>query len=339
MEWNRERALLLLIVLAVINLLIQSFWSDPSNPTQQNPAALQGDILRKNFQNASPIRSSSLRNSNTVSMKNRFSLQNDESKDTPTKARLEFVHIPKTAGSAIESAAQEQGINWGYWHFSEETKGGKRKNLDETIAFRKHYGPFAWHIPPCLLEGQSILSVNPYKGNDLFAVVRNPYERIFSEYRYFKLMLHKSKGGAKNMNGFISDKLEKTNLALLARNANVTDSCDLEGLAPVYFQKYGHWIPQYDYVFRTNFEKNQTTRMIKHVIKYETLHSEFPKLMKQYGLEHVKLPASKEHRTFQNTEDQEHVTIEDISPENVHEINRLYHQDFVAFGYEMKHPD
>ena len=33
------------------------------------------------------------------------------------KQRLEFVHITKTAGSSIEKAATQQGINWGACKF------------------------------------------------------------------------------------------------------------------------------------------------------------------------------------------------------------------------------
>jgi len=74
---------------------------------------------------------------------------------------LKFLHIPKTGGSSIEYAARKVGINWG--------KFDKSLKLDRTYAVGK--GPFSkWHIP------QSV------EGSDMFCVVRNPWDRIISQF-------------------------------------------------------------------------------------------------------------------------------------------------------------
>jgi hypothetical protein len=69
---------------------------------------------------------------------------------------LKFVHIPKTGGTSIETAAKELGINWGKY---------ERQNQYLIHGINK------WHTP------QRIEGV-------VFCVVRNPYERILSNFRH-----------------------------------------------------------------------------------------------------------------------------------------------------------
>lgn len=74
----------------------------------------------------------------------------------------QFVHVPKTGGTAVEDAGRAAGLRWG------------------RLA---DFGPCAvpgtshWHHPPALHP-------EVYAGHRLFAVVREPYARLVSDFRY-----------------------------------------------------------------------------------------------------------------------------------------------------------
>ena len=79
---------------------------------------------------------------------------------------LVFLHIPKNAGTTIEDIGKENGYNWGRFD---------KKNL-KNIPFNQNCS--YWHAPP------KNLSKDYYNINPSFTVVRNPYDRIVSEYNY-----------------------------------------------------------------------------------------------------------------------------------------------------------
>jgi len=140
---------------------------------------------------------------------------------------LKFIHITKCAGTSIENAGKKQNILWG--------------------RFCKEYG--FWH--------QLFPKVDPdvIDKYDWFMVVRNPYERMLSEYYWFT-------GGAKQpmsmtrMNEFLIDKIKK--------RSNIGD----------------HFTEQYKYLHPT---------VNIRIIKFENLGQEFTALMKEYNLEKIHL--------------------------------------------------
>jgi len=113
---------------------------------------------------------------------------------------LSFVHIPKSAGTTIESIGKKMGITWG--HDYDEKRWNLIKTLEETDPDRAASFPAVssthpnintcrtgcycgkgccwWHIPPRWLQDWRPYYSSPLK----FCVVRNPFGRMLSQYSY-----------------------------------------------------------------------------------------------------------------------------------------------------------
>jgi hypothetical protein len=188
---------------------------------------------------------------------------------------LKFIHITKTAGSAIEKAGIKHKIQWGMYH--------------------KEYQGWHEYFP---LKNKKLK--DKY---DWFMVVRNPYERILSEYYCEwggigkKNIIHNQN----QMNQYLMDKIK---------------TYELKG-------KYGdHYSPQHKYV-----DKNYKI----HILKFENLENDFNHLMKLYHLSHIQL------LKVNSKEEKNNVikfTIKDFSPELIRLINNVYDLDFSNFGYQ-----
>lgn len=93
---------------------------------------------------------------------------------------LEFVHITHTGGLTVEKAGADAKINWGACHYMAIDEAGcsepdlKFEGGGENN-FMLHN---IWHTPPkYLIQFDPDMNRNPYRGKDLFALVRNPYTR------------------------------------------------------------------------------------------------------------------------------------------------------------------
>ena len=147
-----------------------------------------------------------------------------------TTDMLEFIHITKTGGTAVERAAAQVGIPWGVCHYEarQDICNHVRPNLawPQTFSLRTDI-PYAtnfthaeyWHTPPHWFVD------NPYSGKDTFTIVRNPYDRYISEYYcpYFgyysrktpfasnktNLLLSKSAGNTNDLRAAASDRVAR----------------------------------------------------------------------------------------------------------------------------------
>jgi Sulfotransferase family len=197
---------------------------------------------------------------------------------------LEFVHIPKTGGTAVENAAKKQNIRWGANHYKIRPKE-HRRYMDVPY----------WHMPPHYyqrLHTEVLQEFDPYGPNPyynvnnnatpaLFTIVRNPYARVVSEYLFYhreaKHYTNVSKyNDAPKMNAWISSILSSmahvlqspptpmnnnNKSSLSSKNKytidtaghwNKTDVWTNKAFIKYYFYGLGHFIPQYDYVYDTN---------------------------------------------------------------------------------------
>jgi hypothetical protein len=191
---------------------------------------------------------------------------------------LKFIHITKTAGTSIENAGMAAGFRWGCFH--------------------KEYG--WWHR--CF----PLLSPELKQKYDWFAVVRNPYDRMLSEF-HCRWAINESP-----LTKNLSPK------AIQTRNRSIFNQLLFRsiGSRPLLG---GHYTEQYRY-----FEKETEVS----ILRFENLAEDFSELMGRYGLG-VRL-AGVENKGIERA-----FEVGDISRKNIGLINEVYEMDFKMFGYKM----
>jgi hypothetical protein len=278
---------------------------------------------------------------------------------TTRPERLEFVHIPKAGGTVIEKVAGSGGLDWGMCHFMTSEEVSRMSmgivncpNNDDEQKSRwngidQFHGLVWWHLPPSyFFKYRDRLPSNPYERANLFAVVRDPYSRLVSEYYYQQTWLVSGTDRRKTQivnyfNLWIKEKMEQFSHVYcdkaakhdLFKKANSTKS---------YLSYDGHFIPQYDFIYdvtsRSSSESSSSSsssspkKMVKHVLKFENLHFEFDNLMSEYGLHHL-IPLPKEH--VRKSVDKK-LGLYNLTLENLELIERIYKKDFEEFGYEIQ---
>lgn len=145
---------------------------------------------------------------------------------------LKFIHITKTGGTSIEDSGKIARYEWGKFH--------KEYN---SIYTPPDFPP--WHTYFPLLD-------NKIKEKyDWFTVVRNPYERLVSEFHYTLLPNKIYSIDKIKFNTIVRDKI--TNRSYVGN----------------------HWSEQYQYI---------DNEYVIHILKFEQLLTEFNTLMSRYNI-------------------------------------------------------
>ena len=260
---------------------------------------------------------------------------------TPVPSRrLQFVHITKTGGSAVEKAGADMGIIWGACHYMNITDVGCENPDLPYVApnFQSYALTSPWHTPPKVLKTQQTPS--PYTDDaDLFVVVRNPYDRVLSEYycpwlgfqpKFRKNTKHeKDPNDPKIMNHWVKDmvtKLEQSLNEYASTSPKDRPKEQAKGL-----NEDPHNLAQKHYVNQAEYIFDGTKQVVKNVVHYEDLSKEFDLLMKEYGLE-VRIPPKESSGIYTNTEKK--LTYRDLDEESIAAINRYAKDDFLLLGYK-----
>jgi hypothetical protein len=198
---------------------------------------------------------------------------------SPRHRRLEFVHIPKNGGSSIEKIAAENGIRWGLCHWKVKSVISSfpcpvDKNYTYIDYQQEAPGFFpatlgnkvGYHYPPWILQGLPN-ELNPYLHADLFAIVRNPYDRLVSivQFRFRTRQLGVSALND-NLQALLQPRIQFVNVTF-----------------PFYMKDYvgddyGHLIPQHFFVYQGR------EKYVDRVLRFENLTLEFDSLVSEYGL-------------------------------------------------------
>lgn len=215
---------------------------------------------------------------------------------------LNFLHIPKTAGSTIEQDSARLVGNssiegWGMkdWALREcsqrATTQWPKCNFRATHNGRTESGSCsAWHVPP---YADPVL-LKHYGECETFCVVRHPTARLVSQYRNW----------------------------LQPCDSSMFESWAVDSLQQAKWNRYMgdcHFVPQVEYVFGLG----SAAPHCQHVLHYETLRADFQALMDDFGLP-VRLHS---HLLNHHCEVKVSRRLEKL-------IESVYGMDFDAFGYE-----
>lgn len=215
------------------------------------------------------------------------------------KNRLIHIHIPKAGGTAIERQFDKLGdLTWGLecW-IGEERRNGRWYEFQ--------------HMSMTELQ---VLSNAQYMDFESFAVVRNPYHRLVSDY-IWRLETRKAYPKApipafSSFDAFIQSIPRDINTNWLTY-INAADRKAANFLI--------HVRPQYQYV--TNYDKFNA---LDHILKFEYLKDEVEKIFRSR-----KISAS-------NIRNHSDVDVTGFySRRQIEMVNEIYERDFRNFSYEM----
>ena len=249
-------------------------------------------------------------------------LRTQRQKD-PTKPRLEFLHLQKNAGTYFEKLALKHGLPWGACHFNFPWKMRQQNILKNCPLTRD--APMQrdvyWHYPIRHLPNQigpSGANHKPYDNNHdplyaarpkkYFAVVRNPYTRLVSFFLCHSV--HRNKSSGEKLNEWVQMSLRNpTTVGLNYPNATIC--------------QYSH------------FYNNDGTRMVDHIIHFESLMKDFGLLIQEYDLPSTFAP--KKIRKV-NVHGKTSLTYKNFDNETVKLINQVCEKDFnLGGGYSKMH--
>ena len=197
------------------------------------------------------------------------------------KKKVIFVHVPKTAGSSMEKFILDKDLDC---MDPEELYG-----VDENGRALQH------------LMASDIKQIVPnYAQYFSFSIVRNPYERIVSEYFWCPIedVGHK---GDQTFDEFLS----------YAKHVVLTQNYFANAFTD-------HFIPQYKFVY-----DDQMNKIVNHVGRFENLDKTVRIVRRKMNLEKPfpKLNARRSNERVNLTRDQKNT------------IYDLYKKDFELFGY------
>lgn len=210
---------------------------------------------------------------------------------------LVFLHLPKNAGTAVEEAGHDGHVNWGRYR----TWG--------AVQMPDGYWCNKYHVPPVLLPDPEI-----YLNSEVFCVVRNPFDRAVSEYKYllsmpwgdtyFQMPKEEDKCHPSGLNKYLAEVMN----AVMAGYTYINDC---------------HMIKQSTYIW------SHGKQWCQDIIPIESLAEEFPKIMKRVGYK-VALKEEANAATMC-----ENLTAEDLDETTRQMLRTYYADDFLNLNYSL----
>lgn len=199
-----------------------------------------------------------------------------------------FISNPKTGGTSLHLALYRYGNLFSKYQENIHYKRLKKYLLDRVVGniYTKHTP--AWRV-------KKYLSTK-WRKYFTFGVVRNPYNRAYSYYRFIQ-------------------KCENHELYQQVKNQTFKEY--------VFSLKSHRWIDYQYYYFCENKKL-----IIDYVVKMESLQQEIDAVKQRLGvIEDIEIPHT-------NSTEKKSDYLSYYSREMIDEINRIFHDDFEIFGYK-----
>ena len=244
-----------------------------------------------------------------------------------------FIHIPKTAGSSIEEIL--------YLHNYKESRPQKvlkkYKYSDILKAGYSYLHNVSKHHLPLSVYKFSL--ENRIKNNYyLFAVVRNPYERIISDFRFWvsKFYPEHHDGNNRQFRNLCSEIKEIVpNLQVNPKNLNLFVHYVLGDDHYNFSVLDGHLIPMHQYTHKLiKYGKKKRYEPFCEILKMENLDEDFNTLIQKL---HLKVPLNSTKTTVHNKSQGQKLTPRDLDSQSLRLIRKRYLLDFKLFGYSCVH--
>ena len=205
-------------------------------------------------------------------------------KKSYTKTNVNFIHIPKNAGTYIEDLGKENDYAWG--------RHNRVTEKDSNNISCSH-----WHVPPRYMKDKG---ANLYKDSHTFCVLRDPYERIVSEFKY-AYRAKKEFITKENLNKYIHT------LPDIIKKNKFAQDC--------------HLIPQHEYIYDENGKQTCNT-----ILDFDNLNANLQHFNSnlQLGIKHI-------DDTKVNDTSFSKLSKHDLDPKSLKIIQTIYAEDFALF--------
>ena len=260
------------------------------------------------------------------------------------KFDLKFIHIPKTGGTTIENLFLTKfDMLQSFLFFSRHPKRHKQKKKWKSRFYTTNDTMIEtccvpWHATLDFyftkLEKNNItnnIALEYYsKSFEYFAIVRNPYQRYLSQYKYcttdenFKCTRRYMRG--------IFDAYDYCNIDTFNQFTNFTLNRFLNDKKYFDCVSHCHFARQYDYVYHNGIKYLKD----ENILKLENFDEDLIQLLNRYQdtlnkVNSKDIKQAKQHFNHNCT----NLQIDDLTRENIRLFNKVYEMDFKSFGYQM----
>jgi hypothetical protein len=236
--------------------------------------------------------------------------------------KIFYIHIPKTSGSTMETIFYENSGCISTCFF--------RKLNNEIVQNKKYKYLSLWHIPFQFLKKS--FTNNIIQNYTIFAIVRNPYTRIISDFKFW-IDFYNTRMNLNNISQkdkFLLKEIKtiyNNNFSINKENLNIFINNVLNNKKN-YTILDGHIIPQIEHILIKN--NNKLNIFTNDILKMENLNNDFNNFIKKYNLN---IPLNITKTTKINITSNK-LTIKDLNQNSINLINKFYHYDFKFFNYE-----